>query len=141
MLASALAATIAGPTKVLFTGSALDTGGRCLDGTAAGFYIEPANPAGSLRSTWVIYMEGGGACYTQPDCEHRAEVGLGSSKNWPEGQWPKSFDLAHDPNFADANHVFIPYCSGDEHVGMRTNASADRIIPSSVRRHDPLRVH
>ena len=128
VLAAAGAVAVSGESRIrkeLFYGSALDNGGRCLDGSAAGFYLQPADPAGPLQSTWVIFLEGGGACYTKEKCESRAKYGLGSSTRWPEGRWPKDFDLARDPSFAGANHVFVPYCSGDEHAGTRTTASAE----------------
>jgi hypothetical protein len=105
---------------VLF--SDIDNGGRCLDGSPAGFYIQQAS---TMQSTWVIYLEGGGACADKDSCTERATTSLGSSTHWPDGKWPKAFSLADDPDFAAANHVFVPYCSGDEHSGTNLNTTAE----------------
>ena len=45
-------------------------GTHCLDGSMAGYYFNAA-PGGSSDS-WVIFMQGGGACATQADCDQRA---------------------------------------------------------------------
>ena len=108
---------------MLFNGSDLDNGGRCLDGSPAGFYIQTANT--TMTSTWVIFLQGGGACADEVKCTQRAKTKIGSSTHWEDGNRPKAFQLTKDPDFAGANHVFVPYCSGDEHVGTRTNATAE----------------
>jgi hypothetical protein len=61
-----------------------NTGGRCLDGSPAGYYFLP----GADTKTWVISLAGGGACYTEDDCKHRALTGLGSSTKWPDTKQP-----------------------------------------------------
>jgi hypothetical protein len=110
-------------TKYLLDDGAIDNGGRCLDGTPAGYYYQQANV--SMQSTWVIFLEGGGSCYDETSCRQRAKTQLGSSTSWPDGRWPKSFALTTGPDFAGAHHVFVPYCNGDVHSGQRTNATAE----------------
>ena len=53
-------------------------GGRCADGTMAGYYIHE----GTDPSLYVIFLEGGGACYDEETCIQRTHMHLGSSKYW-----------------------------------------------------------
>lgn len=95
---------------------------RCLDGSPAGYYFDAA-PSGE-KSSWVIFMEGGGACGTEADCKARAKTDLGSSKNWARsGDLPDnvlSSDCSVNPLWCNSNRVFVPYCTGDVHLGGRT---------------------
>ena len=50
-------------------------GGRCLDGTMAGYFIHK----GTDPELFVIYLKGGGACYDEGSCTARAKTALGSS--------------------------------------------------------------
>eukprot|EP00666_Eupelagonemidae_sp_cell4sb_P008775 gene8775-12814_t len=86
-----------------------------------------ASPSNS--SVWVIDMKGGGGCSDEKKCASRVNTDLGSSKGWSE-TFQGHVDLLSDdpkinPDFADANHVFIPYCSSDGHRGMRNATSKD----------------
>ncbi len=51
----------------------------CLDGSSAGFYFRAS---GTNSSNWVIFLQGGGACYDQKSCSDRAKSALGSSTYW-----------------------------------------------------------
>eukprot|EP00051_Salpingoeca_urceolata_P014881 m.189880 g.189880 ORF g.189880 m.189880 type:complete len:144 (+) comp18218_c0_seq6:1050-1481(+) len=80
-VAADMAAAAAAPslTRVLLSApTAAAPGGKCLDGTAAGYYID-----GNNSDLFAIYLEGGGACYSKETCESRAKTSLGSSKGWP----------------------------------------------------------
>ena len=55
-------------------------GGKCMDGTQAGFYIRD----GSDPTLFVIYLKGGGACMSKDECDGRVNTTLGSSKDWPD---------------------------------------------------------
>ena len=65
--------------KVLLDNSNEKTaiGGRCLDGSPAGYYY--GAPSGNGIHKWSIYLKGGGACYTEESCKKRAVMknGLG----------------------------------------------------------------
>jgi len=50
-------------------------GGRCLDGTMAGYFIHK----GTDPELFVVYLKGGGACYDEDSCTKRAKTALGSS--------------------------------------------------------------
>ena len=101
-------------------------GTKCLDGSPAGYYYSP--PPNGESKTWIIRMKGGGNCVTQEECINRTTTGLGSSENWSNTYDPSNSILSDNsnknPDFYDAHHVYIPYCSGDLHSGQRiTNSS------------------
>ncbi|NP_001161614.1 notum protein precursor [Saccoglossus kowalevskii] len=86
----------------------------CNDGSPAGYYLYPSN--GSTR--WLIFLEGGWYCFDDDSCQSRWESmrGLMSSTRWtPEkaGSGLLSPDPEENPNWWNANKVFIPYCSSD----------------------------
>merc|ERR1719174_1453058 len=85
-------------------------GGRCLDGSRAGYYYSP--PASGSSSLWNIFLEGGGGCSSKADCIHWGKV-KGSSK-----KWAKSRQAKDDQDFVDAHQVWVPYCTGDVHSGQ-----------------------
>lgn len=98
-------------------------GGKCADGTMAGYYIHQ----GSDPSLYVIYLKGGGACYDEASCAGRARGDLGSSKKWKAtmaGKEEFSSDCGDNPDFCKATHVYVPYCTGDCHAGNNTSPSA-----------------
>lgn len=94
-------------------------GTTCLDSSIAGYYYAASNTS----SKWVVFFEGGGACYTYADCAARAKTVLGSSKSWPstftQNDNLLSSDAAVNPDYFDAHRVYVPYCTGDAHSGTR----------------------
>jgi hypothetical protein len=94
-----------------------------LDGSPAGYYFAAADP-----KTWVIFLDGGGACYTEDDCTKRAQGKLGSSKSWAATENPPDAVLSDDctlnKHFCKATKVKVPYCNGDTHEGNHTDATA-----------------
>lgn len=70
-----------------------------------------------------MFLQGGGSCSTFADCLARSKTDLGSSKHWAPTYTDEdnllSSDAAVNPFFADAHHVFLPYCTGDVHIGAR----------------------
>eukprot|EP00051_Salpingoeca_urceolata_P014879 m.189857 g.189857 ORF g.189857 m.189857 type:complete len:329 (+) comp18218_c0_seq4:1050-2036(+) len=123
-VAADMAAAAAAPslTRVLLSApTAAAPGGKCLDGTAAGYYID-----GNNSDLFAIYLEGGGACYSKETCESRAKTSLGSSKGWPAthgGSGVYSGDASANPDFYNATRVYVPYCTGDVHGGQRKGPS------------------
>ena len=92
-------------------------GGRCLDGSMAGYYYRQGS-----ADTFVIYLHGGGACYDEASCVKRAQSALGSSKHWSQtitgggksaGDELLSTDCSTNPAFCNATAVWVPYCTGD----------------------------
>jgi hypothetical protein len=75
----------------------------------------------------VIDLQGGGACYDKQSCDKRAKEALGTSTKWgPTASCTLcNNNPSSNPDFFDANHVHIPYCTGDVHSGQRKTASDD----------------
>lgn len=105
---------------IRFDAAASDAAGAvCLDGSASGIYFHPATTARASKR-WVIFIEGGGWCYTLDQCAARARSNLGSSKKWAAslvGYGPYSTDAGRNPLWFDANIVFVPYCDGNSFTG------------------------
>lgn len=89
----------------------------CSNGTPFNFFVRPADPERLL-----IFFNGGGACWFAQICDVTSPVVTyvpfaELPQNSPE---PGSgiFDLANPENpFADYTMVFVPYCTGDVHLG------------------------
>lgn len=84
----------------------------CSDGSPFHYYIHRGDPA-----KVVLYYEGGGACFSADTCGpastsySRTLVGRGMDN---EG----IFDFSNPENpFADYSVVYVPYCTGDVHIG------------------------
>lgn len=94
----------------------------CNDGTMAAFYLRK----GSASKRWIIYLQGGGACYTKKSCGNR-ETYRSSSKIYPPtiGQKEGLFNTncKINPYWCDANMVFVPYCTSDFWTGDKKASS------------------
>ena len=90
---------------------------KCDDGSPTGFAVNPKD-----TSDLFIYFEGGGACWDYLTC-----VAVGTASKGPVGaaEWatramnlPQPFDRSRTTNpFKDATMIYIPYCTGDLHIG------------------------
>jgi len=93
-----------------------------LDGTPSGYYYRrsSAPPGSPGYSSWVIFLQGGGLCVEPVDCYLRMRTSLGSSNYWNDTFNDRLGVLSANASinpFADFNHVWVPYCSGDTHTG------------------------
>lgn len=99
-------------------------GAVCRDGSPTGFGLRLQDGADKL----VVYMQGGGACYDQGSCDDNpSSFGENDMTSWAPGN---GFDgILNDDNTAnpvkDYNFVFVPYCTGDLHVG----SNPDSFVP------------
>ena len=91
-------------------------GAKCRDGSKTGFGVR-LNPASDKV---YIYLEGGGACFNGTTCA----ISLGAFDSKAFGAWAGTVGQLgiFDPNPAvnpvrDWNAVYVPYCTGDVHVG------------------------
>ena len=102
---------------------------RCLDGSPGGLYIDrPNTTVNTSTENWMVVLDGGGLCTHDKDCTERSTTDLGSSRKWSKTFNMDQFSLlSNDPRnpFSGWSRVFVPYCSGDMHTGMRTKATAE----------------
>lgn len=91
-------------------------GGVCSDGSPYRFYVSPGDP----RKV-VIDFQGGGACWDQATCgpesrTYRKRVDV-QELYLAQGIYNR-MSVANP--FFGWTHVFVPYCTGDLHVGRAT---------------------
>lgn len=89
-------------------------GATCRDGSPAGFSLN----RNSASNKFVLYLDGGGACFNAATCsQNPSKV---SRKSASAG----IFDRTNAKNpVADWNQIFVPYCTGDVHIGANPNGS------------------
>lgn len=98
---------------------AAGTGAVCNDGSAPGIYWKQGIAA--QHNVWLIYLQGGGWCYSSETCEERFTTTphLMGSVSWPQTLHKGGLfddDQTKSP-FAGANKVFVGYCSSDAYMG------------------------
>ncbi|MCS7218030.1 MAG: pectinacetylesterase family protein [Thermus sp.] len=91
-------------------------GGLCSDGSPYRFYVSPGDP-----KRLVLDFQGGGACWNAATCSaesqtYRKRVDV-QELLLAQGIYNR---LSAANPFAGWTHVFIPYCTGDLHVGRAT---------------------
>jgi len=88
---------------------------RCSDGSEFSFWVRKANP-----KKVVLYLQDGGACFSAKTCAPDSDLYQTRVDEGPTGEGG-IFDFADDRNpFADYSAVYVPYCTGDVHVGDAT---------------------
>lgn len=97
-------------------------GAKCLDGTPPAMYVLPQDP---LR--WIIFVEGGGWCFSVSSCVGRAASSGGSSRGLSPtmdvgGLLSPSPTI--NPRFFNWTMVFLHYCDGSSHVSWRARPRA-----------------
>jgi hypothetical protein len=90
-------------------------GTTCALGTPFAFWVHRGSP-----QRLVVYLRGGGACWSRSTCDPDLEPTYVSAI----GQWePVSEGLLalerEDNPLHDATVVYVPYCTGDVHLGSR----------------------
>ena len=94
----------------------------CGDGSEFSYFVREANPAKVM-----FFFEGGGACFSAETCDpsnpaYKQSVGDGAGSNG-------IFDFENPLNpFADYSVVFVPYCTGDVHVGNTTHDYGNGVV-------------
>ena len=94
----------------------------CNDGSPAVYYYRKGSGQGA--NTWVIFLSGGGFCYSISDCNARQ---ISSPELMTSLDKPSTLNVrgilsqssVKNPDFFNANHVAIPYCSSDLWSGNR----------------------
>lgn len=91
---------------------------QCADGSEYSFYARQANP-----NKVVLFLDGGGACWSAETCAPDSDNEYQTTVDAPNGEGV--FDFADERNpFADYSFVFVPYCTGDVHLGDATTEYA-----------------
>ncbi len=100
-------------------------GSVCGYGSQAGFVVQPTTRSREL----VIYLMGGGGCYSAQTCAQGMAANLGGYGPAQAGQElgffgaGSIFDRASAANpLRDATYVFVPYCTGDFHSGSAVSS-------------------
>ena len=92
---------------------------ECADGSEFSFWARPADP-----TKVVLFLEGGGACWDAETCAFTTEDSTTYTwnvTNEDRAFWNGIFDRANPDNpFADFTFIFVPYCTGDVHLGNVT---------------------
>ena len=87
----------------------------CSDGSGFNFFVHRGDPA-----KVVFFLEGGGACFDAATCGPDSTAfkrGVGDTLDVSTG----IFEFANPDNpFADWSMVYVPYCTGDVHLGDKT---------------------
>jgi hypothetical protein len=98
----------------------------CSDGSEFELWERPADP-----TKVVLFLEGGGACFNAETCSPTSPT---YTKNLPIGEAPRTtgiFDPTNPDNpLADHSFVYVPYCTGDVHLGARVTQYADDLTIS-----------
>merc|ERR1711962_1729339 len=100
----------------------------CNDGSTAVYYVdEEAHRDGQ---SVMVYLEGGGACYTDQTCsdrcegaeaEYLCEAQTDPVKDFNDHVWSK--DPTTNPGLHDSLKVYVPYCTSDGYSGRRPASS------------------
>jgi len=91
---------------------------RCADGSEFSFWVRHGDP-----TRVVLYFQGGGACFSPESCAFTGGIYKPNTgrQDDPTGAGGV-LDLTDPRNpLADASFVFVPYCTGDVHIGNNTN--------------------
>lgn len=89
-------------------------GCQCSDGSEFSFWVREADP-----DKVVLYFQGGGACFSAETCDpaaraYKTTTGAFDDPTGADG----IFDFANPDNpIADYSVVYVPYCTGDVHIG------------------------
>ncbi|GAB5535551.1 MAG: vtpJ-therm [Rubricoccaceae bacterium] len=110
-----IAETVAGGWTYL----QLDENEDCAFGTPFGFFYRPGPDASNL----LVYFQGGGACWEWVSCSGMFDT---SVERLELESFRGIFDVSNPANpFQNYATVFIPYCTGDVHIGNAERAYSD----------------
>ena len=110
-------------------------GTRCGDGSDYAFRLRLA-PVGSPVGNVVVYMQGGGACYSGPGCANVSPSLYEAMNDGMPSSGVMSNTSATNP-FRNWTKVFLPYCTQDLHIG---GGVADTYNEITVQRYGALDV-
>ncbi len=97
----------------------------CADGSDFVFFSREASPDKVL-----LYYQGGGACFTEDMCSFEDgtyKPTTGAEDTPSDGTGIFDFERPDNP-FADHSVIFVPYCTGDVHIGDATTSYGDLTV-------------
>jgi hypothetical protein len=94
-------------------------GCECAGGDEYRFWVHEGDPA-----KVVLFLQGGGACFTAETCAPDGELYRTTAEAAPHAEGLFDFDGEGNP-FADYSVVYVPYCTGDVHLGTTTKDYGD----------------
>jgi Pectinacetylesterase len=97
---------------------------KCSDGSPYSYWVREGDPAKVM-----FFLQGGGACFDADSC---AATSKAYKHTTDAGDNPSSrngiFDATHPDNpLADYSIVFVPYCTGDVHIGNAETVYSDSV--------------
>lgn len=93
-------------------------GTGCAHDSTFAFKVRPGLP-----DKVMIFLNGGGACWRAAECDPRAKPTYTMTADSANDASVRQgiFDVANDKNpVRDYTMIYIPYCTGDVHLGTRT---------------------
>lgn len=100
---------------------------QCSDGTTFTYWTRAASPTKVL-----FFLEGGGACFSKETCGSASTSYTRNlaKANGPVGKGASGiFDLTDARNpFRDYSMVYVPYCTGDVHLGNTTHDYGNGVV-------------
>lgn len=122
--------TVAGPETTAFDATqlsweAVDAPADCMcfDGSGFTYYVRKANPEKVL-----FFFEGGGACFDAGTCAPDSNS-FKRTDDSPAGRDAGIFDMTNPANpFQDYSIVYVPYCTGDVHIGNSTHDYGNGVV-------------
>jgi hypothetical protein len=97
----------------------------CSDGSEFAFFERPADP-----TKVMFYFEGGGACFSAETCDPINGTYTSAITQTVDDLAERGglFDATNELNpLADYSVVYVPYCTGDVHVGNATTEYSDTL--------------
>jgi hypothetical protein len=93
---------------------------KCRSGSPAGIGVNPSTDSPNL----MIYLEGGGACFDAGTCATNPD-----SVTMMSPGTAGVFDRTNADNpVKDWSFVYVPYCTGDVHMGANPNGHIDGVM-------------
>ena len=103
----------------------------CADGSEFNFWVREADP-----TKVVLFLEGGGACFDATTCafvEDSTTYDWNISPDDDPALMSGIFDFSNPENpFADYSFVYVPYCTGDVHLGNLTHEYSPELTVEHV---------
>lgn len=115
-----------GPAEAEWVVHAAPDDCQCADGSEFEFLSRTADP-----TKVVLYFEGGGACFSAETCAfeggtYKVQAGVDRVVAGDDAAGIFDFEAAGNP-LVDWSFVYVPYCTGDVHIGNTVHTYTDEL--------------